>query len=29
LLFRISIVLDEDFFAYYSKKLEEVKNGSD
>jgi len=27
LLFRISIVLDEDFFAYYSRKLEEIKMG--
>jgi len=27
LLFRISIVLNEDFFAYYSKKIEEVKDG--
>jgi hypothetical protein len=27
LLFRISIALEEDFFAYYSRKLNEIKEG--
>ena len=27
LLFRISIILEEDFFIYYSQKLKEKQNG--